>query len=273
VRTPVVVVLVALFAIAQTAVAQPARPATPPAPEKKTIEDNSFLAEEAFNQEDRVVQHISQFVRDRVTKSWLYAFTQEWPVGGQLHQLSYTITFGNSPGYGSGLGDAMLNYRYQAVADEESGVFSSPRLSVVLPTGKRGLGTGSLGIQAVVPISIRLGDQFITHIDPGYTHFSSARLATGERGSLGSLSFAHSIIWLATERFNVMLETTWAGNAYRVNGRDIWDASLLLNPGVRWSYNLASGMQIVPGVSFPIGVGPSKGDKSVLLYLSFEHPY
>jgi hypothetical protein len=24
-------------------------------------------------------------------KSWLYTFTQEWPLGGQTHQLSYTV--------------------------------------------------------------------------------------------------------------------------------------------------------------------------------------
>ena len=29
---------------------------------------------------------------------------------------------------------------------------------------------------------------------------------------------------------------------------------------------------IVPGVAFPFGVGPSAGQKSVFLYLSFEGP-
>jgi len=29
----------------------------------------------------------------------------------------------------------------------------------------------------------------------------------------------------------------------------------------------------VPGIAFPIGVGPSAGDDAVLLYLSFEHPF
>jgi len=249
-----------------------ARPPQQPAGEKKNIEDNSFLAEEAFNQEDRVVQHISVFTRDRASKSWIYTFTQEWPVRGQLNQLSYTIPIANFSGVGNGLGDVMLNYRYQAVADEKMGVYSAPRLSLVLPTSRRGFGAGALGVQAAVPISIRLGEQFITHIDPGYTHFSSARAAGGARGNLGTVSLAGSLIWLAQERFNVMLEGAWAGNASRVNGVDSWDASFFINPGVRWSYNFASGLQIVPGISFPIGVGPSSGTQ-MLLYLSFEHPY
>ena len=36
---------------------------------------------------------------------------------------------------------------------------------------------------------------------------------------------------------------------------------------------LQDGLQIVPGIAMPIGVGPSAGEKSVLIYLSFEHPF
>ena len=32
-------------------------------------------------------------------------------------------------------------------------------------------------------------------------------------------------------------------------------------------------MQVVPAVAFPIGVGPSSGERSIVLYLSFEHPF
>ena len=49
--------------------------------------------------------------------------------------------------------------------------------------------------------------------------------------------------------------------------------TVLLSPGVRWAYNFKSGMQIVPGVACPIGVGPSSGDWGILLYFSIEHPY
>ncbi len=49
---------------------------TPPSP--PPISDNSFLVEEAYNQESRVVQHISTFSRGS-DGGWIYTFTQEWP--------------------------------------------------------------------------------------------------------------------------------------------------------------------------------------------------
>jgi len=41
---------------------------------------------------------------------------------------------------------------------------------------------------------------------------------------------------------------------------------------VRWAYDFPSGLPVVPGVAFPFGVGPSRGQKNVFLYLSFEAP-
>ena len=56
------------------------------------IQDNSFLVEEAYNQERGVVQHISSFSRMWNSKDWNYTFTQEWPAPGNWrHQLSYTL--------------------------------------------------------------------------------------------------------------------------------------------------------------------------------------
>ena len=48
---------------------------------------------------------------------------------------------------------------------------------------------------------------------------------------------------------------------------------MLLVPGVRWSHNFASGLQIVPGVGFPVRVGASSGTRQTFVYLSFEHPF
>jgi hypothetical protein len=44
-----------------------------------------------------------------------------------------------------------------------------------------------------------------------------------------------------------------------------------LSPGIRWAYNFASGLQIVPGIAFPIGFSANRDQRAVLLYLSFEH--
>lgn len=58
------------------------------AEESKKIQDNSFLLEEAYNQEAEVVQHIQSFMYMKRSKDWVYTFTQEWPVPDETHQLS-----------------------------------------------------------------------------------------------------------------------------------------------------------------------------------------
>jgi hypothetical protein len=56
------------------------------------------------------------------------------------------------------------------------------------------------------------------------------------------------------------------------SGRTARNDSLYLNPGVRWAHTFSS-LQIVPGIAFPIGLGPSHGDEGLFLYLSLEHPF
>src|SRR6266853_2881526 len=104
----------------------------------QAIQDNSFLLEEAYNQESGVVQHISSFVRSS-SGNWSYSFTQEWPLGGIRHQLSYTIPIQHAYPTGTGLGDIALNYRYQVVGNPSSRTLMAPRLTLVLPTGKHRL--------------------------------------------------------------------------------------------------------------------------------------
>src|SRR3989441_13276519 len=103
------------------------------------IQDNSFLIEEAYNQNFGVVQHISSFTRFWNSKDWAYIFTQEWPVPGDArHQLSYTLAFlhaGALPSSGVGIGDVALNYRYQLVGDSNARVAFAPRFSLFFPTG------------------------------------------------------------------------------------------------------------------------------------------
>jgi len=78
------------------------------------IADNSFLIEEAYNQERGVVQHISAWQRALRSTAWAFTFTQEWPLVTQTHQLSYTIPLQRTARPSTtGLGDAALNYRYQ----------------------------------------------------------------------------------------------------------------------------------------------------------------
>lgn len=98
------------------------------------IQDNSFLVEEAYNQEAGIVQHISIFQIARGTSDFDAAFTQEWPVGSIRHQLSYDIPVIRT-GSQTGVGDLGINYRYQLLGDGGAKLAISPRLSVTLPTG------------------------------------------------------------------------------------------------------------------------------------------
>ena len=247
-------------------------------PEGDAIQDNSFLLEEAYNQEPAVVQHISTFLRRVESHDWIYSFTQEWPVNGIKHQFSYTVAgdhAGSFPGSGSGIGDFALNYRYQLVGSGETRVAITPRLSVLLPAGNSALGRGygGAGLQTNTAASIVLHPKLVTHLNAGATWVPRAKNEFGDRAGLAGYNVGQSFIWLAHPRFNVMLETVYNDFASVVApGKSDRAKDLLISPGVRWAYNLPNGLQVVPGVAMPIGAGPSAGEKGVVIYLSFEHP-
>jgi hypothetical protein len=56
--------------------------------ERPGTQDNSFLVEEAYNQEFGVVQHMQSFQRLWNSKDRIYTFTQERPLPRPRHQLS-----------------------------------------------------------------------------------------------------------------------------------------------------------------------------------------
>jgi hypothetical protein len=244
------------------------------------IQDNSFLVEEAYNQEFGVVQHIQSLQRLWDSKDWVYTFTQEWPVDASpRHQLSYTLTAlhsGEQPASGAGFGDVILNYRYQLVGDGEARVAFAPRLSVLLPTGNYhlGRGAGGVGIQGVLPLSAVLTRKLVTHWNVGTTIVPRARNAVGETAATFGYNLGQSFVWLAHPRFNVLLETVFNRSQQVTAPKTTqWSSGLFLSPGIRWAHNFRNGLQIVPGIAAPFGVGPSSGERSIFLYLSFEHPY
>ena len=106
-------------------------PPNKPTQDQPKIQDNSFLIEEAYNQEAGVVQHINSFIRMR-GGDWVYTFTEEWPLSGQKHQLSFTLPVQrveDLPGNHTGLGDVALNYRYQLVGSSKTSPMASDRRS------------------------------------------------------------------------------------------------------------------------------------------------
>lgn len=244
------------------------------------IQDNSFLIEEAYNQEYGVVQHISVFGRFWDSRDWTYTFTQEWPVNpAPRHQVSYTISAGHAgalSGSGAGIGDVALNYRYQLVGSGKERVAFSPRFSVLLPTGdsRLGRGSGAVGFQTNLPLSIAATRKLVTHWNAGATFTPSAKNELDQKSFTAGYNLGQSLVWLAHPRFNAMLELVF-DSSETVVGPDatLRENSLLLSPGFRWAHNLKSGLQIVPGFAVPIGVGPSSGEKGIIFYLSFEHPF
>lgn len=268
------VILVASILFASAASAQ--TPPAPPQPEPP-IQDNSFLIEEAYNQPTGVVQHISTFAIDRRSRAWAYTFTEEWPVLSQLHQLSYTIPLEKTgPSLGTGVGDIAVNYRYQLPTGRHSGLAIAPRASLLLPTGSVGKerGAGGVGVQANLPVSVALSRSLVSHLNAGATYTHRAQNAAGDHAPTRGFNIGQSLVWLARPTLNFMLEAAWDSAeevlAGGVRGRS---EGLVVSPGVRGAINFASGLQVVPGIAVPIGIGPSRGERSVFLYLSLEHPF
>ena len=242
----------------------------------KKIQDNSFLVEEAYNQEAGVVQHIQSFMYLRQPKEWAYAFTQEWPLGDQTHQLSYTVPVlhVSDPEHTTGVGDIALNYRYQVIAKDR--VAFAPRLSIVAPTGdyKKGHGTGATGIQVNLPLSVELSDSWVTHWNLGGTFTPKSKEPGGARADTVGSNYGASLIYLVSPNFNLMLEAAGTSfEAVQTDGSTQREKTLFINPGFRCASNFDSGLQIVYGFSRPIGVRSSSGTRGALLYLSFEHPF
>jgi hypothetical protein len=244
------------------------------------IEDNSFLVEEAYNQERGIVQHISTWQHAPLGRAWAYTFTQEWPAPTIKNQLSYTIPIVRTdiPDASPRLGDIALNYRRQLHDDD--GVYFAPRLTLLIPTGSasEGSGTGGLGYQGNLPLTLELSRFVSTHTNVGGTIIPRGETDEGDRLRLANLTLAQSVIVMPSATFNLMLETVWSRTTSRIAGvdapRDQWTT---ISPGARYAFNFSSGLQIVPGLAFPITVrghrGSTNANTGVFAYLSFEHPF
>jgi hypothetical protein len=238
------------------------------------IADNSFLIEEAYNQEAGVVQHISNLLAAGPGRSdYAYTFTQEWPLGGMTHQLSYTVPLLFPDGQGGALGDIFINYRYQAVSNER--VAFAPRASLLAPTGSwhKQNGNGAPGIQLNLPLSVRLSRQFVTHLNGGGTFIPGARGPTGAKKNLVLGNLGASLIGPIMERVNVMVEgvALWS-QAVDSSGGTVSSSTFILNPGLRFALDIGS-LQVVPGFSVPINFGETGTPSDLFFYLSFEHPF
>lgn len=244
--------LVVLLLGGSAAAAQsPTSSQLPDSSRKFEITDNSFLVEEAFNQERGVFQNIFTWTRGR-DGGWDASFTQEWPAPGMTHQLSYTVTFAGAAGL-RGFGDALLNYRYQLMEEGAGRPAISPRVSLILPTGREqdGFGDGVVGLQLSVPASKQFGDLYV-HANAGWTWLPG-------RSSMPHV--AGSGIWRVTPMFNLMLE-----------GVVELDESATLAPGFRRGWNFGD-KQLVLGAAVPLTRAGGAITAAFLTYFSYELPF
>ena len=213
------------------------------------ISDNSFLVEEAFNQEAGIFQNVL-LVQRPAPGEWSFEFTQEWPFFGQRHQLSYTVPLealeepAPASGYQVARGTIALHYRYQLTVEEGAGVATSPRISLLIPRWPAG--DRQVGMQFNLPVSKQFNNVYV-HANAGVT-------VAGIRSNAGAAAEGHaaaSLIYRAWPMTHLMLETVYDADGW------------VLAPGVRTGLN-AGDTQWVLGVAVP---------GYLLVYLSYELPF
>ncbi len=255
----------------------PSAPASNGSARPFEITDNSFFVEEAFNQEAGIFQHI--FGAARIGGNWNATFTQEWPVGSQSHQFSYTIPFGTINGV-SGVGDVLLNYRYQLWTGRDGRPAFSPRISLLLPTGNdvHGFGDGSPGLQVNMPFSRQQRDLYF-HWNAGFTWVPGVHadrwetLLPVDDVTLFTPAVSASAIWRYRPMFNLMVEglIEWPHELVAPGLVERYTAATLA-PGARGGWNLGD-HQLIVGAAIPITWSQGTTQTGVFFYTSYELPF
>ncbi len=249
-----------------------------PAAEPFKIMDNSFLVEEAFNQPDGVFQNIVGVVR--LQGEWGAAFTQEWPVGSQAHQFSYTLAWLDA-GRHRGVGDVLINYRYQASMEGPGRPAFSPRISLVVPAGdsSRGLGSGSAGLQFNLPFSKQTGDWY-WHWNAGTIWLPRAEASfeqadgstTVRRDNVVTPFLAASGIYRLRPMLHLMLESVAIFDETVLEQGTGRESSFTLSPGFRGGWNVGD-KQIIVGLAVPITWNEDTQHTGAFIYFSYELPF
>ena len=195
-----------------------------------------------------MVQHIftALYGNDSQRRGWAFSFTQEWPVFSQRHQFSYTIPSSSIREGGEhqdGVGDILLNYRFQALEEGPVVPAFSPRFSLILPSGSRDKGTGNgvVGYQWNLPLSKKIAPRLAVHANFGLTYLPKVRVPVDEldrrlspKRSLVSYNIGASGIFAFSSRFHMLLE--WIVNfeeSLNDAGRKEHPFKAVISPGVR----------------------------------------
>lgn len=238
------------------------------------IEDNSFLLEEAYQQELGIHQLIQSYQTRYNSNNYQYKLTHEMPITNLTHQLSYEVPFARSEESEHGsLGDMVVSYRWGAVQKEKFRL--ADRFGLVLPTGSvnKGGGNGVLGMDFMQAATFTLSDRWMNHINLGVQYLPQAKSAgTANRHSITVGTAGTSFVYLHSDNFNLLLEAlAQTGHLVYPFGRELDRPIFTLNPGARFAIDLDyKETQMVPGMSFPVQAGDGPTEYGVFFYFSVE---
>ncbi|HEX9664027.1 MAG TPA: transporter [Candidatus Binatia bacterium] len=247
--------------------------------------DYSFLIEEAYNQEQGEVQHTltAVYSNDFRRRGWSFNFEQEWWLFTEDHQVAFSIPFSHIREEGEnqrGVGDVLIEYRYQLTEEGPNVPAVAPKFSLILPTGDRDKGTGNgvVGYEWSIAASKKVAPRLALHANLGLTYLPKVRvplddgLRLSPKRSLVSYDVGASVVFALTSNFHTLLE--WVGEFEQEIGdkgkkERVFKASL--SPGIRAAVINKDGLQTVLGVGIPIGVSGPAENYGVFLYFSIEH--
>ena len=211
------------------------------------LNDNSFLIEEGYNQEENVIQHIFNCSFSQ-SNNLSFSYTEEWPLLRQTSQISATFNWNDY------LGETLLNYRYQLILDDT--VALAPRISLVLPTADKKYSTTEIGwgVEINLPLSLNISDRFAVHLN------------SGTRYDIKSKNYQFNI---GGSYIFVIIDNLEFLNEYLMKIGEKEEIQMVSGIGLRAGLNLKKDFQVVPG----LGLYRDFGDKEnfFFIYLSAEH--
>lgn len=242
------------------------------------LQSNEFFVETPYLQDEDELQHTFTFTRTN-RRNWSMVFSEELPLGSEKHQLTVSLPsqlVGDGAEKYRGFGDVEIEYNYGLFGDSASRVTISPGFGLSLPTGsaRKELGADGTGFSFKVPVGMMLNKRFASNSVFEATYTKSARNDEGERADTFGFEVGQSFVWFAKPKLNFLVEAVWEREQEVIeHGLKEYENEFFISPGARWAHTFGSGLIVSPGVAVPIGVGPSRGEKGIFFYLSFEHGF
>lgn len=237
------------------------------------IQDNSFLIEEAYNQDPGVYQFINIYQHDFKTGLYYSTLQGEIPLWSREHQFSFSLPARKTAASVESLGDLSLNYRYQNY--NKDGTMVAQRFGAIVPTGKVNKNTSynSVGFAWMQAVTFSLSNQFQMHVNLGLNMTPAARTkGYSQREMLTGFTTGVGIVYKHSDKVNFLTEFLYdTQEDFDEKGDTSSNPTITINPGARFDIDLSiEKTQVVPGISFPVTVGNDEVHTGVLFYLSFE---